>query len=105
MSDLHTEGWRHSLRSLPPVRSCAQSPFPASLDVAVHPPKRAVSMTAVTVSDTVGQTAEESVTLADLDASVGNSPDVPEDEVAVRYYSDEALQAAIRLRRSGRLAG
>ena len=65
-------------------------------------------MTAVTVGDTVGQTAEEaekSVTLADLDASVGSSPDVPEDEMAVRYYSDEALQAAIRLRRNGRLAG
>ncbi len=45
--------------------------------------------------------AEQPVTLAELDASVGSGPEVPEDEVAVRYYSDEALLATIRLRRSG----
>ena len=45
---------------------------------------------------------EEPVTLAELDASVGTGPDVPENEVAVRYYSDEAFLTAIRLRRNGR---
>ena len=45
------------------------------------------------------------MTLAELDASVGTGPDMPEDEVAVRYYSDEALLAAIRLRRNGRGTG
>ena len=59
-------------------------------------------MTAVPVTAVDPQTTEESVTLADLDASVGSGPDVPEAEVAVRYFSDEALQAAIRLRRNGR---
>ena len=62
-------------------------------------------MTAVPVTGTDQQTAEESVTLADLDASVGSGPDVPEGEIAVRYYSDEALQAASRLRRNGRNVG
>ncbi len=62
-------------------------------------------MTAVPVTGADPQTAEESVTLADLDAGVGNIPDVPEEEVAVRYFSDEALQAAIRLRRNGRNIG
>ncbi len=62
-------------------------------------------MTAVPVTGADQQTAEESVTLADLDASVGSGPDVPEGEIAVRYYSDEALQAAIRLRRNGRNVG
>lgn len=47
---------------------------------------------------------EDSVTLADLDASIGSSPAVSEDEIAVRYYSDEALLAAIRLRCSSRAA-
>lgn len=47
---------------------------------------------------------EASVTLAELDASVGSSPEVPEDQIAVRYFSDEALLAAIRLRRNGRHA-
>ena len=42
------------------------------------------------------------MTLAELDASVGTGPDMPEDEVAVRYYSDEAFLTAIRLRRNGR---
>ena len=45
--------------------------------------------------------ATQPVTLDELDASVGSGPEVPEDEVAVRYYSDEALLATIRLRRSG----
>ena len=47
---------------------------------------------------------EDSVTLADLDNSIGDGPDVLEDEIAVRYYSDEAFLAAIRLRRSSRAA-
>ena len=55
-------------------------------------------MTAVPVTGTDRDNAEESPTLAELDASVGTSPDVPEGEIAVRYYSDEALLAAIRLR-------
>ncbi|MCQ3808747.1 MAG: hypothetical protein OXB92_03200 [Acidimicrobiaceae bacterium] len=42
------------------------------------------------------------VTLTDLDAAVGAGPDVPEDEVAVRYYTDQAFLTAIRLRRNGR---
>ncbi len=68
-------------------------------------PKKAAPMTPVTDGNTVGQVTEESATLADLDASVGSSLEVPEDEIAVRYYSDEALQAAIRLRRNGRPVG
>ena len=46
----------------------------------------------------VGGYAEQPVTLANLDASVGSGPEVQEDEIAVRYYSDEALRAARRLR-------
>ncbi|MCY3849979.1 MAG: hypothetical protein OXF75_04135 [Acidimicrobiaceae bacterium] len=61
-------------------------------------------MTAVPASGTDLDDAEEALTLADLDASVGSSPGVSEDEVAVRYDSDEALLAAIRLRRGGRAA-
>ena len=61
-------------------------------------------MTAVPVTGTDRDNAEESPTLAELDASVGTSPDVPEGEIAVRYYSDEALLAAIRLRHNGRAA-
>ena len=48
---------------------------------------------------------EQPVTLAELDASVGSGPEVPEDEIVVRYYSDEVLLSAIRLRRSSRAAG
>lgn len=59
-------------------------------------------MTSVPVADTGHDPLEEPVTLAELDASVGTGPDVPEHEVAVRYYTDEALLTAIRLRRSGR---
>ncbi len=47
---------------------------------------------------------DPNVTLAELDASVGIGPHVPEDEVAVCYYSDEAFLTALRLRRSGRSA-
>ena len=61
-------------------------------------------MTAVPVTGTDRDNAEESPTLAELDASVGTSPDVPEDEIAVRY-DDEALLAAIRLCRTGRTTG
>ena len=42
------------------------------------------------------------MTLAELDASVGTGPDMPADEVAVRYYTDEAFLTAIRLRRNCR---
>ena len=48
---------------------------------------------------------EQPVTLAELDASVGSGPEMPEDEIAVRYYSEEAFLSAIRLRRSGRTSG
>ncbi len=46
--------------------------------------------------------AVQSVLLEDLDASVGSGPEVPEEEIAVRYDSDEALLAAIRQRRNAR---
>ena len=59
-------------------------------------------MTTVPVADTGHDLIEEPVTLAELDASVGTGPDVPEHEVAVRYYTDEAFLTAIRLRRNGR---
>ena len=52
-------------------------------------------MTTVPVADTGHDPIEEPVTLAELDASVGTGPDVPEDEVAVRYYTDEAFLTAI----------
>ena len=57
-------------------------------------------MKAVSVVAAEGNMVEESVTLEDLDASIGNSPDVAENEIATRYYSDEALLTAIRLRRN-----
>ena len=62
-------------------------------------------MTAAPVTGTDCDDADESLTLADLDGSIGSSPDVPENEIAVRYYSDEALLAAIRLRRAGPTTG
>ena len=62
-------------------------------------------MTAVPVTGTDRDDAGESPTLAELDAGIGGGLDVPEDEIAVRYYSDEALLRAIRLRRSGRTTG
>ena len=57
-------------------------------------------MTAVPVTSTDLDSADETLTLADLDVGVGSRPDVPEEEIAVRYYSDEALLTAIRLRRN-----
>lgn len=42
------------------------------------------------------------MTLAELDASVGSGPEVPEDEIAMRYDSNEALLAAIQQRRNTR---
>ena len=62
-------------------------------------------MTTVPLTSADDDNAEKSLTLAELDAGVGSSPEVPESEIAVRYYSDEALLAAIRLRRNGRAAG
>jgi hypothetical protein len=59
-------------------------------------------MTAVPVIGTDSDEAEQSVTLAELDASVESGPEVPKNEIAVRYDSDEALLAAIRQRRNGR---
>ena len=47
--------------------------------------------------------ASESATLEELDASVDSGLDVPEEEIAARYYSDEAMLAAIRLRRRSRV--
>lgn len=48
--------------------------------------------------------AVQSVTLAELDASVECGPEVTKDEIAVRYDSDEALLTAIRQRRNVRAA-
>ncbi len=59
-------------------------------------------MTTVPDADTGQDPIEEPVTLAELDASVGTGPDLPQDEVAVRYYTDEAFLTAIRLRRNSR---
>lgn len=58
-------------------------------------------MSALSGSGTDSAITEQPVTLAELDASVGGGPEVPEDEIAVRYYSDEALLSAIRSRRNG----
>ena len=74
----------------------------AIVDVARRYPRGSTAMTTVPVADTGHDPVEEPVTLADLDASVGTGPDVPEQEVAVRYYTDEAFLTAIRLRRNGR---
>ena len=57
-------------------------------------------MTAIPVLSNSDGNAAQPVTLAELDASVGSGPEVPEGEIAVRYYSDEALLSAIRLRRT-----
>ncbi|MXZ95895.1 MAG: hypothetical protein F4Y99_08220 [Acidimicrobiaceae bacterium] len=59
-------------------------------------------MATVPVTDTGQDPIEKPVTLADLDASVGNGPDVPEDDAALRYDTDEAFLTAIRLRRNSR---
>lgn len=56
-------------------------------------------MTTVPVADTDHDPTEQPVTLVDLDASVGTGPDMPEDEVAVRNYTDEAFLTPICLRR------
>lgn len=66
--------------------------------------ERVKPVTGGTAADDDRDPTESSVTLAELDASVGSSPEVPEDQIAVRYFSDEALLAAIRLRRNGRHA-
>ncbi len=58
-------------------------------------------MPTLSESSTDSAMTERPVALAELDDSVGSGPEVPEDEVAVRYYSDEALLSAIRLRRNG----
>ena len=55
-------------------------------------------MCAIPGADPVSDTNERTVTLAEMDASVGSVPDPPEDEIAARYYSDEEFLAAIRLR-------
>ena len=59
-------------------------------------------MTTVPVADTGHDPIEEPVTLAELDASFGTGPDVPDHKIAVHYYTDEALLTAIWLRRNGR---
>ena len=61
-------------------------------------------MTAVPVIGTDFDETEQAVTLAELDANIEDSPEVPEDEIAVRYDSDEALLAAMQQRRNGRAA-
>ena len=42
----------------------------------------------------------KSVTLAELDASVGTGPEAPDHGIAVRYYTDEALLTAVQLRQN-----
>ena len=61
-------------------------------------------VTAVPVIGTDSDQAEQSVTLAEPDASVESGPEVPKDEIAVHYDSDEALLSAIRQRRNVRAA-
>ena len=73
----------------------------ASLD-GVRRSERINRMTIVPATDTDKDPITEPVTLAELDAAVGAGPDVPEHEVAVRYYTDQAFLTAIRLRRNGR---
>ena len=55
-------------------------------------------MSAIPETDTDFDTDERTATLAEMDASVGSVPGVPEDEIAARYYSDEEFLTAIRLR-------
>ena len=62
-------------------------------------------MTAAPLTGTDCDDPEDPLTLAELDVGIGGGPDVSEDEIAVRYYGDEALLAAIRLRRNGRTTG
>ncbi|MDE0606372.1 MAG: hypothetical protein OXH78_04355 [Acidimicrobiaceae bacterium] len=59
-------------------------------------------MSVLPVTDTGSDMDAQPLTLADLDASVGSIPDVPENEVAARYYSDEEFLTALRLRRNNR---
>ena len=59
-------------------------------------------MSTIPEADTDFDTNERAVTLAEMDSSVGSVPDLPEDEIAARYYSGEEFLAAIRLRRDNR---
>ena len=59
-------------------------------------------MSTIPETDTDFDSNERTVTLAEMDAGVGSIPDVPEDEIAARYYSDEEFLTAIRLRRDNR---
>ena len=43
-------------------------------------------MSAIPETDTDFDTDERTVTLAEMDASIGSVPAVPEDEIAARYY-------------------
>ncbi len=61
-------------------------------------------MSTIPEADTDSDTNGRTVTLAEMDASVCSVPDVPEDEIAARYYSDEEFLEAIRLRRDNRTA-
>ncbi|MDE0578455.1 MAG: hypothetical protein OXI29_01165 [bacterium] len=61
-------------------------------------------MTVVSTVDNDDGKASQPVSLEDLDAYVESGPVVPEDEIAVRYDSDEALLTAIRQRRNVRAA-
>ena len=61
-------------------------------------------MTAVPAFGSDSDKPGQSVILAGPDTGVGSGSVVPEEEIAVRHYSDEALLAAIRLGRRGRTA-
>jgi len=59
-------------------------------------------VSAVPVARADVDSADGTLRLANLGAGVGSGTGVPEEGVAVRYDSDEALLAAIRLRRADR---
>lgn len=48
-----------------------------------------------------GDAAQDSPSLAELDAHAGRYESGPDDNVAVRYHSDDELLTAMRRRRSG----
>ena len=51
-------------------------------------------MSTIPEADTDSDTNGRTVTLAEMDASVCSVPDVPEDEIAARYYSDERVPSS-----------
>ena len=97
MDSAHRETIHH-VRRLPPTSDSLNSVVRSEGTEKVKP------VTGGPATDGDRDSIESSVTLAELDASVGSSPEVPEDQIAVRYFSDEALLSAIWLRQNGRRA-